>query len=141
MSEQELSKDEKIALVLESGKVVGGTAAILAKLSGADLDEILKTPFPPKDEVVEKKELTSEEKFALYDSLKTELGIESDSKELTEEEELELQSKLNDKYPIVEDEREENEIIVENRRLKQQMVNREKVISLANSIVLECSKK
>lgn len=141
MSEQELSKDEKIALVLESGKVIGGTASILAKLSGADLDEILKTPFSPKDEVVEKKELTSEEKFALYDSLKTELGIESDSKELTEEEELELQSKLNDKYPIVEDEREENEIIVENRRLKQQMVNREKVISLANSIVLECSKK
>lgn len=136
MSEQELSKDEKIALVLESGKVVGGTAAILAKLSVADLDEIIKAPLP----VVEKKELTSEEKFALYDSLKTELGIESDSKELTEEEELELQSKLNDKYPIVEDEREENEIIVENRRLRQQMVNREKVISLANAIVQECSK-
>ena len=136
MSEQELSKDEKIALVLESGKVVGGTAAILAKLSVADLDEIIKSPIP----VVEKKELTSEEKFALYDSLKTELGIESDSKELTEEEELELQSKLNDKYPIVEDEREENEIIVENRRLRQQMVNREKVISLANAIVQECSK-
>ena len=136
MSEQELSKDQKIALVLESGKVVGGTAAILAKLSVADLDEIIKAPLP----VVEKKELTSEEKFALYDSLKTELGIESDSKELTEEEELELQSKLNDKYPIVEDEREENEIIVENRRLRQQMVNREKVISLANAIVQECSK-
>ena len=136
MSEQELSKDEKIALVLESGKVVGGTAAILAKLSVADLDEIIKAPLP----VVEKKELTSEEKFALYDSLKTELGIESDSKELTEEEELELQSKLNDKYPIVEDEREENEIIVENRRLRQQMVNREKVISLANAIIQECSK-
>lgn len=136
MSEQELSKDEKIALVLESGKVVGGTAAILAKLSVADLDEIIKAPLP----VVEKKELTSEEKFALYDSLKTELGIESDSKELTEEEELELQSKLNDKYPIVEDEREENEIIIENRRLRQQMVNREKVISLANAIIQECSK-
>lgn len=136
MSEQELSKDEKIALVLESGKVVVGTAAILAKLSVEDLDEIIKAPLP----VVEKKELTSEEKFALYDSLKTELGIESDSKELTEEEELELQSKLNDKYPIVEDEREENEIIVENRRLRQQMVNREKVISLANAIVQECSK-
>ena len=84
--------------------------------------------------------MTSEEKFALYDSLRVELGIESDSKELTEEEELELQSKLNDKYPIVEDEREENEIIVENRRLRQQMVNREKVISLANAIVQECSK-
>ena len=136
MSEQELSKDEKIALVLESGKVVGGTAAILAKLSGADLDEILKTPFPP----VEEKELTSEEKFALYDSLKTELGIESDSKELTKEEELELQFKLNDKYPIVSDGREENEIIVENRRLKQQMVDREKVIQAANLIIQECSK-
>lgn len=122
---EELSKEQKIAAVIDGGKIViigsgkEETAAILNKLSGADLDKLIEEkPF----------------------------DIPEKSKEFSEDEERELLSSLLVKYPDVkysgstEETKSDNEIIVENRRLKQQMVDREKVIQAANLIIQECSK-
>lgn len=117
---EELSKEQKISAVIDGGKIViigsgkEETAAILNKLSGADLDKLIEAkPF----------------------------DIPEKSKEFSEDEERELLASLLVKYSgSTEETKSDNEIIVENRRLKQQMVNREKVISLANAIVQECSK-
>lgn len=122
---EELSKEQKIAAVIDGGKIViigsgkEETAAILNKLSGADLDKLIEAkPF----------------------------DIPEKSKEFSEDEERELLSSLLVKYPDVkysgstEETKSDNEIIVENRRLKQQMVDREKVIQAANLIIQECSK-
>ena len=122
---EELSKEQKIAAVIDGGKIViigsgkEETAAILNKLSGADLDKLIEAkPF----------------------------DIPEKSKEFSEDEERELLASLLVKYPDVkyygstEETKSDNEIIVENRRLKQQMVDREKVIQAANLIIQECSK-
>lgn len=122
---EELSKEQKISAVIDGGKIViigsgkEETAAILNKLSGADLDKLIEAkPF----------------------------DIPEKSKEFSEDEERELLASLLVKYPDVkysgstEETKSDNEIIVENRRLKQQMVDREKVIQAANLIIQECSK-
>ena len=141
----DLTKAEKVNLLVAKGLLAAVLVEVfIKKLSEADIDLYAEEQQKLKDSQVEK-ELTQEEKVALYEELHKELEVPT---VMSEDEEKELLVSLSEKYPellpkqeipegvIIEDSEDyKSKCVVAERRLAQALKNNDKVKAAAEEII------